>query len=69
MGRPGSGGGGFNGTALGVGGLDDVLEEIKTRIWTPLAAPPQLLKGMCLGYIMCGSYVYLLYIYTYIYRV
>ena len=67
MGRPGSGGGGFNGTALGVGGLDDVLEEIKTRIWTPLAAPPQLLKGMCLGYIMCGSYVYLLYIYTYIY--
>ena len=35
----------FNGTSLGVGGLEDVLEEIKTRIWTPLAAPPQLLKG------------------------
>jgi len=37
---------GFDGTTLGVGGLDDVLEEIKTRIWTPLAAPPQLLKEL-----------------------
>jgi len=37
---------GFDGTALGVGGLDDVLGEIKTRIWTPLAAPPQLLKEL-----------------------
>ena len=36
---------GFDGTSLGVGGLDHVLEEVKTRIWTPLAAPPKLLKG------------------------
>ena len=35
----------FEGTSLGVGGLDHVLEEVKTRIWTPLAAPPKLLKG------------------------
>lgn len=35
----------FEGQTLGVGGLDDVLEQIKRRIWTPLAAPPQLLKG------------------------
>ena len=40
---------GFDGTTLGVGGLDDVLGEIKTRIWTPLAAPPQLLKGKSVG--------------------
>jgi hypothetical protein len=36
----------FEGQTLGIGGLDDVLTEIKRRIWTPLAAPPQLLKGM-----------------------
>lgn len=35
----------FDGQSLGIGGLDDVLVEIKRRIWTPLAAPPQLLKG------------------------
>ena len=35
----------FDGQTLGVGGLDDVLVQIKRRIWTPLAAPPQLLKG------------------------
>lgn len=35
----------FEGQTLGVGGLDDVLVQIKRRIWTPLAAPPQLLKG------------------------
>jgi len=36
----------FEGTSLGVGGLDHVLEEVKTRIWTPLAAPPKLLKDL-----------------------
>ena len=35
----------FEGQTLGVGGLDDVLLQVKRRIWTPLAAPPQLLKG------------------------
>jgi hypothetical protein len=35
----------FEGQALGIGGLDDVLVEIKRRIWTPLAAPPKLLEG------------------------
>ena len=37
---------GFDGGTLGVGGLDHVLEEVKTRIWTPLAAPPNLLKEL-----------------------
>ena len=37
---------GFDGGNLGVGGLDHVLEEIKTRIWTPLAAPPKLLQDL-----------------------
>ena len=46
--RAGSGMG-FDGTSLGVGGLDHVLEEVKTRIWTPLAAPPILLKGESRG--------------------
>lgn len=36
----------FDGNTLGIGGLDDVLLEIKRRIWTPLAAPPQLLKEL-----------------------
>lgn len=36
----------FDGDTLGIGGLDDVLLEIKRRIWTPLAAPPQLLKEL-----------------------
>jgi ATP-dependent 26S proteasome regulatory subunit len=36
----------FDGETLGIGGLDDVLLEIKRRIWTPLAAPPQLLKEL-----------------------
>jgi hypothetical protein len=35
----------FQGQTLGIGGLDDVLVEIKRRIWTPLAAPPKLLNG------------------------
>lgn len=47
----------FEGQSLGVGGLDDVLVQIKRRIWTPLAAPPQLLNGkshtnMCYIYII-----------------
>lgn len=36
----------FEGGNLGIGGLDDVLVEIKRRIWTPLAAPPSLLKEL-----------------------
>jgi len=36
----------FDGQTLGVGGLDDVLVQIKRRIWTPLAAPPQLLSEL-----------------------
>ena len=36
----------FEGQTLGVGGLDDVLAQIKRRIWTPLAAPPQLLQEL-----------------------
>jgi ATP-dependent 26S proteasome regulatory subunit len=36
----------FEGDNLGIGGLDDVLVEIKRRIWTPLAAPPSLLKEL-----------------------
>ena len=36
----------FEGQTLGVGGLDDVLEQIKRRIWTPLAAPPKLLAEL-----------------------
>jgi vesicle-fusing ATPase len=31
---------------LGIGGLDDVLAQVKRRVWTPLAAPPQLLKEL-----------------------
>lgn len=36
----------FEGEALGIGGLDDVLSEVKRRIWTPLAAPPSLLQDL-----------------------
>ncbi len=36
----------FNGETLGIGGLDDVLAQVKRRVWTPLAAPPQLLKEL-----------------------
>lgn len=36
----------FEGESLGVGGLDDVLAQVKRRVWTPLAAPPQLLKEL-----------------------
>ena len=37
---------GFDGQSLGIGGLDDVLAQVKRRIWTPLAAPPQLLREL-----------------------
>jgi SpoVK/Ycf46/Vps4 family AAA+-type ATPase len=33
----------FDGDLLGVGGLDDVIAEIKRRVWTPLAAPPSVM--------------------------
>uniref|UniRef100_A0A7S2YHQ5 Vesicle-fusing ATPase n=1 Tax=Entomoneis paludosa TaxID=265537 RepID=A0A7S2YHQ5_9STRA len=36
----------FDGASLGIGGLDDVLAEVKRRVWTPLAAPPQLLQEL-----------------------
>jgi ATP-dependent 26S proteasome regulatory subunit len=36
----------FTGQQLEIGGLDDVLSQIKRRIWTPLAAPPQLLQEL-----------------------
>jgi hypothetical protein len=36
----------FSGGSLGIGGLDDVLAQVKRRIWVPLAAPPSLLKEL-----------------------
>jgi len=36
----------FEGGSLGIGGLDDVLAQVKRRIWVPLAAPPSLLKEL-----------------------
>lgn len=36
----------FTGENLGIGGLDDVLSQVKRRIWVPLAAPPSLLKEL-----------------------
>lgn len=36
----------FDGDTLGIGGLDQVLAEVKRRVWIPLAAPPQLLKEL-----------------------
>ena len=36
----------FDGDLLGVGGLDDVIAEIKRRVWTPLAAPPAVLNEL-----------------------
>lgn len=36
----------FNGDTLGIGGLDDVLSQVKRRVWVPLAAPPALLKEL-----------------------
>jgi vesicle-fusing ATPase len=36
----------FDGGTLGIGGLDDVLSQVKRRVWVPLAAPPSLLKEL-----------------------
>jgi hypothetical protein len=36
----------FDPDKMGIGGLDDVLAQVKRRIWIPLAAPPQLLKEL-----------------------
>jgi ATP-dependent 26S proteasome regulatory subunit len=36
----------FDGETLGIGGLDDVLAQVKRRVWIPLAAPPQLLSEL-----------------------
>lgn len=36
----------FEGSTLGIGGLDEVLSQVKRRVWTPLAAPPQLLHEL-----------------------
>jgi ATP-dependent 26S proteasome regulatory subunit len=35
-----------NASVMGIGGLDDVLNEVKRRVWIPLAAPPRLLKEL-----------------------
>jgi vesicle-fusing ATPase len=39
-------GGNFDGEILGIGGLDDILSQVKRRIWVPLAAPPTLLQEL-----------------------
>ena len=36
----------FEGTSLGIGGLDGVLKQVKRRVWIPLAAPPSLLREL-----------------------
>jgi ATP-dependent 26S proteasome regulatory subunit len=36
----------FEGESLGIGGLDDVLAQVKRRVWIPLAAPPSLLEEL-----------------------
>lgn len=36
----------FEGETLGIGGLDDVLSQVKRRIWIPLAAGPILLEEL-----------------------
>lgn len=36
----------FEGGTLGIGGLDDVLAQVRRRIWVPLAAPPSLLNEL-----------------------
>jgi len=52
-------GGAFLGSALGVGGLDDVLSQIQRRVWIPLAAPPTLLNELGIqpvrGLLLYGS--------------
>lgn len=36
----------FDGETMGIGGLDDVLSQVKRRVWIPLAAPPILLNEL-----------------------
>jgi len=36
----------FNGEKLGIGGLNDVLGQIRRRVWVPLATPSTLLKEL-----------------------
>jgi ATP-dependent 26S proteasome regulatory subunit len=36
----------FHGEKMGIGGLDDVLAQVKRRVWVPLAAPPVLLREL-----------------------
>ena len=36
----------FDGDLMGIGGLDEVLAQVKRRIWVPLAAPPVLLQEL-----------------------
>jgi len=52
-------GGAFQGATLGIGGLDDVLNQIKRRVWVPLAAPPSLLAELGIspvrGLLLYGS--------------
>jgi hypothetical protein len=36
----------FSGEAMGIGGLEDVVNTLKRRVWIPLAAPPQLLHEL-----------------------
>jgi len=49
----------FEGDALGIGGLDDVLSQIQRRVWIPLAAPPSLLSELGIqpvrGLLLYGS--------------
>jgi hypothetical protein len=56
--RAGSGSA-FQGSSLGIGGLDDVLAQIQRRVWIPLAAPPTLLNELGIqpvrGLLLYGS--------------
>ena len=49
----------FQGSSLGIGGLDDVLSQIQRRVWIPLAAPPSLLNELGIkpvrGLLLYGS--------------
>ncbi|GMI02769.1 hypothetical protein TrLO_g5678 [Triparma laevis f. longispina] len=36
----------FTGSNLGLGGVDDILKEIKRRVWIPLSTPPELLEQL-----------------------
>jgi hypothetical protein len=49
----------FQGSTLGIGGLDDVLSQIQRRVWIPLAAPPSLLQELGIqpvrGLLLYGS--------------